>query len=190
MALITNYFTVHAFLYLISMRISIIGTGYVGTVTGACFARLGNEVTCVDVDQKRVDSMNKGIPPIYEEGLEELLKTHAGKNLKATLDYDLAIENFEQVLVYKTDTPWGYYYLAQAYEANNDVDKAISNYLKAITTDETFYPAYKKVAILFLARNDFEDAIEYFEDYIKLGVPEEEEKQVKQTIERIKKVQK
>ena len=92
-AAITNYFTVHAFLYLISMRISIIGTGYVGTVTGACFARLGNEVTCVDVDQKRVDSMNKGIPPIYEEGLEELLKAHAGKNLKATLDYDYAIEH-------------------------------------------------------------------------------------------------
>lgn len=105
-------------------------------------------------------------------------------------NYDLAIENFENVLLHKTDTAWGYYYLAQAYEANNEVDKAISNYLKAIATDETFYPAYKKVAILFLARNDFEDAIEYFEDYIKLGVPEEEEKQVKQTIERIKQVQK
>ncbi len=75
----------------ISMRISIIGTGYVGTVTGACFAHRGNDVICVDVDQNRVDAMNKGIPPIYEEGLEDLLKTHAGKNLKATLDYDAAI---------------------------------------------------------------------------------------------------
>ncbi len=54
---------------------------------------MGNDVICVDVDQKRVDSMNKGIPPIYEEGLEELLKAHAGKNLKATLDYDYAIEH-------------------------------------------------------------------------------------------------
>jgi len=75
------------------MRISIIGTGYVGTVTGACFAHLGNEVICVDVDPKRVESINRGVPPIYEEGLDELLKAHAGKNLRATLDYDYAVSN-------------------------------------------------------------------------------------------------
>ncbi|AFD00871.1 putative UDP-glucose 6-dehydrogenase [Methanocella conradii HZ254] len=75
------------------MRISIIGTGYVGTVTGACFAHLGNEVICVDVDPKRVESINRGVPPIYEEGLDELLKAHAGKNLSATLDYDYAVSN-------------------------------------------------------------------------------------------------
>lgn len=73
------------------MRISIIGTGYVGTVTGACFAHLGKDVICMDVDGERVASINNGIPPIYEEGLEELLKAHAGKNLRATLDYDDAI---------------------------------------------------------------------------------------------------
>jgi UDPglucose 6-dehydrogenase len=75
------------------MRISIIGTGYVGTVTGACFAHLGNDVVCVDVDQKRVDMLNSGVPPIYEEGLEDLLKAHSGHNLRATLDYDDAIAN-------------------------------------------------------------------------------------------------
>ena len=73
------------------MRISIIGTGYVGTVTGTCFAHMGHEVTCVDVDPERVKKINAGVPPIYEEGLEELLRAHAGKNLKATLDYDAAI---------------------------------------------------------------------------------------------------
>lgn len=77
------------------MKISIIGTGYVGTVTGTCFAHLGNEVICVDVDPKRVEMINKGIPPIYEEGLEGLLKENAGKNLRATLDYDNAIKNSE-----------------------------------------------------------------------------------------------
>lgn len=75
------------------MRISIIGTGYVGTVTGACFAHRGNEVTCVDIDPVRIEKINKGIPPIYEEGLDDLLKEHAGKNLKATADYDYAIAN-------------------------------------------------------------------------------------------------
>jgi len=73
------------------MRISIIGTGYVGTVTGACLAHQGNDVVCVDVDPRRVKMINTGIPPVYEEGLEELLKAHAGKNLRATLDYDDAI---------------------------------------------------------------------------------------------------
>jgi len=100
--------------------------------------------------------------------------------------YDLAIENFENVLQYKEDNVWIYYYLGQAYEANDEVEKALSNHLKAIALDETFHPAYKKAGILFLARNDFDDAIEYFEDYIKLGLPEEEIKIIKNTIERIK----
>lgn len=105
-------------------------------------------------------------------------------------NYDLAIENFENVVLYKNDTTWGYYYLAQSYEANNETDKAISNYLKAIAVDEGFYPAYKKVAILFLARNDYNDAIEYLEDYVKLGIPDEEAKNIKSTIERIKNLDK
>jgi UDPglucose 6-dehydrogenase len=78
---------------MVSMRISIIGTGYVGTVTGVCFAHLGNDVICVDHGPKKVEMINRGVPPIYEEGLEELLKAHAGKNLRATVDYDDAIAN-------------------------------------------------------------------------------------------------
>ncbi len=73
------------------MKISIIGTGYVGTVSAACFAELGHEVICVDVDRSKIDQINAGIPPIYEEGLPELLKKHAGKRLSATSDYDFAV---------------------------------------------------------------------------------------------------
>lgn len=101
-------------------------------------------------------------------------------------NYDLAIENFENVIKFKSDNEWVYFYLAQAYEANNEVDKAMSNHLKAINVNDKFYPSYKKVGILFLARTDYDDAIEYFEDYIKLGVPDEEVKSIKNTIERIK----
>ncbi len=75
------------------MRISIIGTGYVGTVSAACFAELGHEVICVDVDKSKIDLINAGIPPIYEEGLSDILKKHAGKRLSATSDYDFAVMN-------------------------------------------------------------------------------------------------
>lgn len=75
------------------MKISIIGTGYVGTVSAVCFAELGHEVICVDVDKSKIDLINAGIPPIYEEGLSDLLKKHAGKRLSATSDYDFAVMN-------------------------------------------------------------------------------------------------
>lgn len=74
------------------MNISIIGTGYVGLVTGVCFSKLGHNVICVDVDDGRVDAINRGEPPIFEEGLEELLKKHVGDGkLKATKDLDKAV---------------------------------------------------------------------------------------------------
>ncbi|MCZ7382076.1 MAG: UDP-glucose/GDP-mannose dehydrogenase family protein [Candidatus Methanoperedens sp.] len=75
------------------MKISVIGTGYVGTVSAACFAELGHDVICVDIDKSKIDRINAGIPPIYEEGLPELLKKHAGKRLSATSDYEFAILN-------------------------------------------------------------------------------------------------
>ena len=70
---------------------------------------------------------------------------------------------------------------------NNEIDKAISNYLKTIAHDSGFKQAYKKVAILFLARGDYDDAIEYLEEYIEMELPEEEINNVKTLIERIKK---
>lgn len=102
-------------------------------------------------------------------------------------DYASAIENFENVLEYKNENPWIYYYLGEAYEANDEIDKALSNYLKAIAHNDSFSPAYKKAAILFLARGDYDDAVEYFEDYMNLDIPQEEVEKIKELIERIKK---
>ena len=103
-------------------------------------------------------------------------------------DYETAIDNFENVIAYEENqnNELLYYALAQAYEANNQIDKAISNYLKAIVVNDKFTLAYKKVGILFLARGDYEDAIEYFENYMEFDIPEEEKESVQKLIDRVK----
>jgi len=63
------------------MKIAVVGTGYVGLVSGTCFAETGITVTCVDIDQKKIDNLEQGIIPIYEPGLENMVKSNVEKGL-------------------------------------------------------------------------------------------------------------
>src|ERR1700691_1100886 len=71
------------------MRVTVIGTGYVGTVTGACLAYLGHRVTCVDTDVSKIEMLRQGQPPIYEPGLEELI---AMANERGGIDFETEME--------------------------------------------------------------------------------------------------
>jgi UDPglucose 6-dehydrogenase len=62
-----------------ALRVGVVGTGYVGLVTGACLAHLGHRVTCVDRDEERVRGLRSGRMPVYEPGLEELVVRGAGR---------------------------------------------------------------------------------------------------------------
>ncbi|MFJ1262533.1 UDP-glucose dehydrogenase family protein [Capnocytophaga canis] len=89
------------------MKITIIGTGYVGLVSGTCFAEVGNAVTCVDVNAEKIEKLKKGIIPIYEPGLEAMVLTNvANKNLTFTTDLAKAIEKAEIVFI-AVGTPMG-----------------------------------------------------------------------------------
>jgi UDPglucose 6-dehydrogenase len=81
------------------MKISIIGTGYVGLVTGACLAEKGHQVTCMDINPERVAALNRAESPIFEAGLEELLRKHVGQGLSATTDLNAAVLSTELTLI-------------------------------------------------------------------------------------------
>lgn len=80
------------------MKITVAGTGYVGLVTGVAMAEMGHDVTCVDVDENKIEKMKQGKSPIYEDGLEELMKKNA-ERLKYTTDYKSAYVDSEVIFI-------------------------------------------------------------------------------------------
>ncbi len=82
------------------MKLVVAGTGYVGLVAGVCFAEVGHDVICVDVDENKVKQMEAGISPIYEEGLEELMqKNYAAGRLHYTVDYKSAYKEADAIFI-------------------------------------------------------------------------------------------
>ncbi|MFA7172178.1 MAG: UDP-glucose/GDP-mannose dehydrogenase family protein [Kiritimatiellia bacterium] len=94
------------------MKITIVGSGYVGLVAGACFAELGNDVICLDVDVEKVEALKTGVVPIYEPGLDELIvRSHREGRLQFTVDKRKAIQ-FAEIIFIAVGTPMGENYEA------------------------------------------------------------------------------
>lgn len=110
------------------MRVSMIGAGYVGLVTGLGLAEIGHEVVCVDLDQERVDRINEGAPPFYEEGLVELLSVHAGDRLTASTNLAEAVPKSD-VTIIAVGTPFDGERIAlqQIETASADVGRALAD---------------------------------------------------------------
>jgi UDPglucose 6-dehydrogenase len=81
-------------------NIAVAGTGYVGLVAGVCFAEMGHQVTCVDINDKKIELLRSGISPIYEEGLEELMqKNYAAGRIEYTTDYERAYKGADAIFI-------------------------------------------------------------------------------------------
>ena len=122
------------------MKLCMIGTGYVGLVSGVCFSDLGNDVICVDKDQDKINNLQKGIIPIYEPGLEELvLKNYKNKKLKFSTDLENSIKKSDIVFIC-VGTPTKKNGigadLSQIYSVSKEISKSINKF-KIIITKST-----------------------------------------------------
>ncbi len=118
------------------MKIAIVGTGYVGLVTGTCFSETGLTVTCIDIDKDKIDKLNKGIVPIYEPGLDDMIKNNVEKNrLFFTTDIKEGIKDAEAIFIAVGTPPDedGSADLKYVLAVARDIGKHLENYAVVVT---------------------------------------------------------
>ena len=122
------------------MKLCMIGTGYVGLVSGVCFSDLGNDVICVDNNKKKIENLEKGIVPIYEPGLDELvLKNYKNKRLKFSTNLKDAILKSDIIFICvgtPTKNKGNGADLSQIYNVAKEIRRSISKF-KIIITKST-----------------------------------------------------
>jgi UDPglucose 6-dehydrogenase len=118
------------------MKITVVGTGYVGLVTGTCFAEVGIDTTCVDIDIEKIENLKKGISPIFEPGLDTLIQRNLVKNhLHFSTDLGSCV-NYSEVVFIAVGTPPdedGSADLKYVIEVAKSIGKSINDYLLIIT---------------------------------------------------------
>ncbi|MBQ1606207.1 MAG: UDP-glucose/GDP-mannose dehydrogenase family protein [Bacteroidales bacterium] len=118
------------------MKIAVIGTGYVGLVSGTCFSELGVRVSCLDIDQKKIDNLNKGILPIWEPGLKDMVDDNMHKGLLSfTSDYAEALKDAEAAFICVGTPPDedGSADLQYVLAVAREIGRNISNYIVVVT---------------------------------------------------------
>jgi UDPglucose 6-dehydrogenase len=118
------------------MKITVVGTGYVGLVSGACFAEVGIKVCCVDIDQSKIDGLKDGVLPIYEPGLEEIVKRNIAANrLTFTTDLGKSIQGSEVVFIAVGTPPGedGSADLKYVLNVADEIGTSMADYLVVVT---------------------------------------------------------
>ncbi len=149
------------------MNITVIGTGYVGLVTGSCLAYMGNNVTCVDMNKDKIKGLNQGVVPIFEPGLEKIIKdSFKNKCLKFSFNIEESIENADIIFI-AVGTPMeddGSSNLSYIFSASHSIGKYINDY-KIIITKSTV-----PVGTTFDIKNKIEEDIKLRNVDIKFDI--------------------
>lgn len=139
-------------------KIAVIGTGYVGLVTGTCLAEIGHQVFCVDIDKDKIENLKKGIVPIYEPGLDELVKKNfENKNLSFTTDFGEAVSGAEVVFIAVGTPPMadGSVDLKYVRSAAESIGKAMNGY--KVIVDKSTVPIGTGDAVKRIISNYYKD---------------------------------
>lgn len=154
------------------MKICVIGTGYVGLVAGTCFAEMGNEVVCIDNDTKKLAQLRKGIIPIYEPGLEELIKSNVAQNrLTFSDDLDKAVKNSLLCFI-AVGTPQddeGAADLTAVYKVAESIAKSINEYKVIINKSTVPVGTAEKIEELIKKYTEFDFDIVSNPEFLKQG---------------------
>ena len=139
------------------MKLCMIGTGYVGLVSGVCFADLGNDVICVDKDIKKINSLTKGNIPIYEPGLSELVvKNYKNKRLSFSTDLKISIKESDIIFICvgtPTKKNSNSADLSQIYDVAKLISKSINKFKIIITKSTVPVTTGDEIEKILLKRN-------------------------------------
>ena len=154
------------------MKICVIGTGYVGLVAGTCLAEMGNEVICVDKDLKKLEQLSKGIIPIYEPGLEELINANVAESrLTFTDDLKTAVEK-SLVCFIAVGTPQGEdgsADLSYVYDVASNIGEYLNGYKVIVDKSTVPVGTAEKVTEIIKSKTGIEFDIVSNPEFLKQG---------------------
>jgi UDPglucose 6-dehydrogenase len=159
------------------MKIAVIGTGYVGLVTGTCLAETGNTVICVDIDKAKVEKMQNGIIPIYEPGLDVLfLRNIAQKRLTFTTDLSVAVREAQIIFMALPTPPGGDGAADLSYilGAAKDISKLVTEYKVIVNKSTVPVGTADKVQAVFAANTSVEIDVVSNPEFLREGVAVED----------------